>query len=111
MRDKKYLDLIPTELRNKIIELKVTAQLKGNFDKFVLDKIPNVCPKQMRRICNTNYKYICVSRVGNVLTYFVTISNKSFKWYASFSEINVAVLSIKKKFAEYNIPIGSIRKY
>jgi len=111
MRDSKYVEAIPDELKDKIVTLKVTSYKRGTFESFTLEKLSNVCPKQVRRVCDTNYKYICVARVGNLLTYFVTVSNKSFKWYASFSEINEAVVSIKRKYAEYNLPIKSIKRY
>lgn len=109
---KEIYNNVPTdELKEKIIELKMMYDLKIPFDEKVLDIVPNVHPKQLTRICSTNFKYICVSRVGNKLTYYISVSRKEFKWYSASHNIIEAVKAVKKKFAEHRIKCESIRIY
>ena len=98
-------------LKDKKTKLKIMYDRKEPFDHEILDEIDNVHPKQLKRVCSTNFKYICVSGIGNRLTYYVSVTRKEFTWYSTSSDIIKAVLAIKKKFAEHGIKCGSIRRY
>lgn len=109
---KDIYDNVPTqEFKEKIIELKIMFDQKKPFDHKTLDCVSNIHPKQLRRICGTNYKYICVSRIGNKLTYHIAVSRKEFRWYSTSPNIIEAVKAIKVKFAEHGIQCKSIRRY
>ena len=106
-----YKVSLTSDLKEKIIELKIMADRKIPFDDHILDEVGHFHPKQLERICKTNYKYICVSRIGNQLTYYVAITRKNFKWYSTFSDIREAVKAIKVKFREHKMPCKSIKIY
>lgn len=107
-----YVATVTTKLNEKIVELKIMADQKLPFDNHILDEVENAHPKQLKRICKTNYKYICVSKIGNQLTYYVSVTQKKFKWYSTFSDIREAVKAVKKKFIEhYMEPPKTIKRY
>jgi hypothetical protein len=104
---------VPTEeLKEKIVQLNLIAYEGASMKDIVLEKINNVHPKKLRRVCQTEYKYICISKSksDNTLTFFASVSRQEFRWWCSFSTINEAIIAVKKKFAEHNMFVGSIKR-